>query len=631
MRRLIVFAGLLLAVAANAAGVPLPQDRPYPGTIELRVDASDVERRVYHVEQKVPVSGALTLLYPQWLPGNHGPRGLADQIANLSIRAGDRALAWRRDPLDVYALHVDVPSGVRSVDVSFDVITPHATNDGRQVRVVVTGRIIGLQWNQVVLYPAGYYARRIPVAAQIKLPAEWQFASSLIARGSNAGWTTFAPASLEELVDSPLWAGAHVAKIDLTPPGAPPIRLNAFAEAQGDLAVGADALAAYRGLVREAAAALGSPRYDRYEFLLALSDTFGGIGLEHIRSSENSLSPGHFRAWDEDVGSRDLLAHEFTHSWNGKTRRPARMWTPQYNVPMQDDLLWVYEGMTQYYGLILAARSGLWKPEFARDELGETAAVFDRRRPGRDWRSLEDTTHQPIMSPRRPLPTASIQRGEDYYSESVLLWLDVDQRLRELTKGAKGLDDFARVFFAAKPDQGQISTYEFRDVVRGLNAIAPFDWDALLRERVQGTKQPVLDGLTRAGWQLVYREQPSDAHKDSEKGRRVTDLGYSLGLTANRDGVLTEVVWGGPAFKAGLTPQTTIAAVDGRTFTGDLLKEAVTRAKGGVPIELLVKSQDRWRTVRIDYRDGLRYPRLERIEGREDGLAKLLAPLAAQP
>lgn len=627
--------GLLLAVMAmlGQAHAAAPRDVAYRGTIQLRVDLTDVERRIFRVEETLPVApGDLTLLYPLWLPGKHAPRGHVEMLAGLDIRAGDQVLDWQRDPLNLSAFRVRVPPGVSSLRIAFDIALPQLPDVDR---VVPTAKMLALQWNQVVLYPQGWYVRRIPVAAEVRLPSGWVPATSLRTRAAATvedGWVRFAAVPLEELIDSPLYAGAHGGAFDLAPGAPAPVRLNVFAESHGDLAMTPAQLAAYRALVREAAAALGPPRYDRYEFLLALSDSFGSIGLEHFRSSENSLSPAHFSAWDEDIGSRDLLAHEFTHSWNGKARRPARLWTSTYNEPMQDDLLWVYEGMTQFYGGVLTTRAGLWDAEFHRAMLAAVAAVYDRKRPGSAWRPLVDTTHQPIITPRAPLSWTSWQRTEDYYSGGMLVWLEVDMRLRELSGGARGLDDFARGFLAAPANEGTISTYEFGDVISALQAVAPFDWRKLLRERLEGTSQPVIEGLTRAGWRLVYDDKPNAYIRDAEKARRSTDLSYSLGITLNRDAMLTEVVWESPAFKAGLTTNTTVVAVQGRSYTADLLKDAINQAqRDGQVIELLVKNQDRYRTVRIDYREGLRYPRLERIADVPDRLADLLRARTAAP
>lgn len=435
----LMFCCLALAgLAAPAlAGVPSPRNIPFPGVIALDVDVSDIERRIIRVREVIPVTGgSLTLLYPQWLPGHHAPRGQIEQLAGLVIEAGNgQRLPWHRDPLDVYAFHVEVPRGATALHIEFQVATPQSAEQGR---VVFTAALLGLQWNQALLYPAGYYARDIVFDATLHLPAEWRHASALPVMGLSDP-LHFVAATLETLVDSPVFAGRYTGSVELAPGAEVPVYLNIFADSAGDLAPTVGQLQAHRALVSEAYAALGKPHYRRYDFLLALSDQFGAIGLEHLRSSENVLGPGYFRAWDQAIEQRDLLAHEFTHAWNGKYRRPADLWTPNFNVPMQDGLLWVYEGMTQYYGMVLTARAGLWTQDFAREAFAAVAAVYDRKRPGRLWRPLADTTNQPIMSPRRPVAWLSWQRTEDYYSESALLWLGVDARLRQLTGGARGL------------------------------------------------------------------------------------------------------------------------------------------------------------------------------------------------
>ncbi len=626
LRYVLAVALLLPCVAAVPQGA-----RVFPGVIALSVDLTDVQRRIFRVVEIIPAGpGRLELYYPQWLPGNHAPRGPIEQLAGLRFRVNGREIAWERDPLNVYKFALTLPAGTRRVEAEFQVATPQVADQGR---VVVTPNLIGLQWNQVLLYPAGFRARDIRVQATLQLPAGWKHASALRPdpqyANLGADRVTFVSEPLEVLIDSPLFAGRHFQQYDLTQGDGPAVALDVFAEEPADLVASGAELALHRAMVRETYAALGPPRFDRYDFLVALSNQIGGVGTEHHRSSENSLPPAYFRAGEEDVDGRDQLPHELAHSWNGKYRRPARLWTPHYNTPMQNDLLWVYEGMTQYYGMLLAARSGLWSPEFAREELALLAAVHDRRRPGREWRSLQDTTFMPIIAARRPLAWNTWQRPEDYYTEGALLWLDVDTRLREMTRGARSLDDFSRSFFAAQATEGWVSVYELPDLVRALNAVAPADWSTLLRERVTGTRQPVAAGLERAGFALVYTDQPNKAVADIERSNRRTDLSYSLGLIVSRDNVLTEVVWGSPAFQAGLTVNTTLVAVNGRTPTPDLLKDAVsTAARGGDLVELIVRNGDRFRTVRLEYRDGLRYPHLHPIAGRPDGLAALLAPRA---
>ena len=621
--------GLLIAATAYCVlaqgatpDIPAPRNIPYPGTIGLQVDASDTQRRLLNVRETLPVQpGGLTLLYPQWLPGKHAPRGQLDQLAGLTIEANGKPVAWQRDPTYVYAFHVQVPAGTNTLELQFQVALPQVA-DGDNV--IPTVDMLAVQWNRTVLYPAGYYARNIRVATRLRLPPQWRHASALTVN-STGDEIQFETVSLEDLVDSPLFAGRHFAQLDLAPGQPVPVRLNVFAESATDLAVTPEQLEIHRAIMREAYAAYGPPPFDHYDFLLALSESFGGIGLEHLRSSENSLDPEYFRSWDQAVGDRDLLAHELTHAWNGKYRRPADLWTPQYNVPMQNSLLWVYEGMTEYYGMVLAARSGLWSPEFARDTFAVVAAVYDRRRLGRGWRPLSDTTNQPIINPRRPQSWVSWQRTEDYYTESVLLWLDVDMRLRELSRGGRSLDDAAHRFFAAKPNQGRISTYVLPDLIAALDATGSADWRGLFEQRVNAVAAPLLDGLTRSGWRLIYNDKPNATVRDAEKSRKNTDLSYSLGFTVSSAALLTEVVWEGPAFKAGLTTNTTLVAVNGRAYSSELLKDAVTQSKSGSePIDLLVKNQDRYRTVRIDYHGGQLYPHLEQIPGTNDGLSEIL-------
>ena len=627
--RCLVAGMLLLCLALPALA---QSSRPFPGVIALNVDVSDVQRRIFRVIETIPAGpGRFELYYPQWVPGNHAPRGPIEQLAGLRMRVDGRELNWQRDPLNVYHFTVVLPAGTRQLQVEFQLASPQNAEQGR---VLVAADVLDLQWNQVLLYPVGYRARDITVQATLQLPAGWKYATALRAdpqfASAGSDRVTFVAEPLEQLVDSPVFTGRLLRQYELGSGDGVAVTLNLFGEDAADLAATDAQLDIHRRMVREAYAALGPPRFDRYQFLVALTEQLGSIGIEHHRSSENTLPPAYLRSGDQRTDDRDQLAHEFTHSWNGKYRRPARLWTAHYNTPMQDDLLWVYEGLTQYYGYVIAARSGLWPADFAREELALMAATYDRRRPGRDWRPLEDTTYMPVINARRPQPWTGWQRGEDYYVEGALLWLDIDMRIREMSRGARTLDDFSRSFFAAQATEGWVSLYELQDVVRGLDAVAPMDWYSFLRTRVATTRQPVLDGVERAGYRLVYTDKPNLALADVEKSSRRTDLAYSLGLVLSRDNVLTEVVWGSPAFRAGLTTTTTVVAVNGRACTPELLRAAVAAAAAAGPlVELIVRNGDRFRTVAIDYRDGLRYPHLEPVNAREDGLARLLAPRAA--
>jgi predicted metalloprotease with PDZ domain len=607
------------------AQITAPRDTPYPGAIRLSVDAADLERHIFSVHETVPVrpGGSTVLLYPQWLPGNHSPTGRVDKLAGLIMHAEGARLEWVRDPVDVFAFHVDVPAGAVSLEVDFQFTSPLEAGEGR---VVMTPDMLNLQWNAVTLYPAGYFARQITIEPSVRLPDGWQFATALDAASSQGSVTTFKPVSLETLVDSPIFAGRYFKRLDLDPAGPAPVHLDIVADRSDLLDVKSEQLEAHRALVRQAYRLYGSHHYDHYDFLLALTNHMGGIGLEHHQSSENGTVPGYFTEWDKHADARDLLPHEYTHSWNGKFRRPADLWTPNFNVPMRDSLLWLYEGQTQYWGVVLAARAGLLTRQQALDAFASTAATYDHR-PGREWRTLQDTTNDPIAAMRRALPWRSWERSEDYYSEGALVWLDADTLIREQSGERRSLDDFARAFFGVGDGSYVPTTYTFEDVAHALNSVQPYDWVTFLRTRLEGHGPGApLDGVARGGYQLVYAETPSDYFKASEDRRRIIDLTYSLGMVMSQTGQCTDVLWEGPAYRAGLTTGTQIIAVDGTTFDPDRLKAAITDArKRGAAIELLVKNGDRYRTVRIDYRDGLRYPRLERDASMPARLDQILA------
>lgn len=595
------------------------------GVIALAVDLTDLDRRVYRVSQQVPVEpGPLTLLYPKWLPGNHAPVGPIEQLAGLSISGAGQRIGWRRDPADMHAFHLHVPAGVSELDLSFQFASPLDVTQGR---VVVTPQILGLQWNTVLLYPAGRPADAIRFAPRITLPADWQFATALETASTDGARVRFAPVTLETLVDSPLFAGRHVRRFDLHARGQAPVRLNAFADAPRFLDADPDVLDGHRRLVVQTDRLFGARPFDRYDFLLALSSQFSGIGLEHLRSSENATYR-EYLSEPRRFSGRDLLAHEYVHAWNGKFRRPADLATPNFNEPMQGSLLWVYEGQTEYWGVVLAARSGLWSDQQAREAIAVIAASYAHRE-GRVWRSLADTTNQPIIAYRRALAWPSWQRARDYYSEGQLVWLDVDTRLRELSRGRRSLDDFARAFFAAPAAPAAVATYTFDDVVNALERVHAFDWRGFLGERIDdhGSAAP-LDGLTRGGWKLVYRDAPSAYENELAARRGVADFRYSLGLrVATQSGRIEEVLWDSPAFSAGLAAGMTLVAVDGVEFDADTLRRAIAAtATGSGTIELLVRNFDRYRTVRIEYRHGLRHPHLERIAGTPDRLGDILAP-----
>ena len=604
------------SASSSIAPIAAPKDRAYPGEIHLTVDASDLERRIARVHESVSGIGAETvLLYPKWLPGTHAPEGPIDRIAGLRITANGAQISWTRDPVDVYAFRVHTGPGIKSIDIDFEYLSPTSPKVGA---MEISRDVLMIEWNELVLYPAGYFARQIPVQASLTLPPDWQFGSALESASASGARATFKRTSLETLIDSPVYAGRYAARLDLDPSGPVPVHLDLFADRPELLAVKPEQLEAHRALVQQAYKLFGSHHYAHYDFLYSLSDQIQQNGLEHHQSSENGSDPESFSEWDKTAHLRDLLPHEFTHSWNGKFRRPADLWTPNYNVPMQDSLLWVYEGQTQYWGQVLAARSGLWTAQQALDQIALTAAYYQIQT-GRQWRALQDTTNDEIINPRRPQSWPDWQRFEDYYEVGQLIWLDADTLIRERSQGKRALDDFARAFFGINDGSFMTVTYTFDDVVKTLNTVEPYDWAAFLHQRLDSIAKPApLDGLRRGGYKLIYTDTPSAYLSASDEQRKRVNLLFSIGIEIddkdkNNDGSVSQVIWDSPAFKAKLTEGAQILAINGAAYSAEVLKDAIRSAKGTKsPIELIVKIGDRFMVARLDYHDGLRYPHLAR-------------------
>lgn len=616
---------------STPAAVPLSQnvpdavDAPYPGgTMRLDIDATDVTRGVYRVTQTIPVvpgKGKLTVLMPQWLPGNHSPRGPLAELVDLEFFADGQKLNWKRDPVEVFAFHVDVPQGAKEVVAKFIHTSPLQSAEGR---ITMTQEMLNLQWEKMSLYPAGHYVRQIKVVPSVMIPEGWTAAAALNGVQQQGNKLTWGETSYEVLVDSPIFAGKYFRKWDL----GQNVTLNVVADKPEQLNAKPEQIELHRNLVTEARLAFGANHFDRYEFLLALTDRMGGIGLEHHRSSENQLEPGAFLEWDKYEFDRNLLPHEYAHSWSGKYRRPARLWTPDYRQPMQDDLLWTYEGQDQFWGTVLAARSGLQGKDQALGMLASWAGNFATQ-PGRRWRSVEDTGHDPIFANRKPKPFASLARNEDYYTEGALIWLEIDQILREKTGGKRSIDDFAKAFFGMNDgDYGQL-TFEVDEIITKLNALAPYDWAGFINTRINTPGQPApLGGVEKGGYRLTWKEEPNPYDKARFADAKVLNLTYSIGIVVDKDGKVTSTQWDSPAFNAGLVSGAKVLAVNGNTYEADALKEAVTAAKTGGPLELLVQRGTRFQTISIDYKDGLRYPWLERAAPGKapTGLDLLLMP-----
>ena len=607
--------------------IPDAEDTPWAGTIQLAIDASDTTTGAYRVTETIPLPAGLskvTLLYPKWLPGNHGPEGPVAELTDVRFFANGQPLSWTRDPVDVFAFHVDLPAGASEITAKFIHTSPLRESEGR---ITVTREMLNLQWEKMSLYPAGHYVRQIKVKPTVTVPAGWQVFTALDGKSVSGQMVTWDVTDYETLVDSPIFAGVYADRHDL----GKGVFLDIVADKPEQLKIAPENLATYRNLVDEALLAYGAKHFDHYDLLLALTDRMGGIGLEHHRSSENQYEPRTLVDWAAGDWDRNVIAHEFSHSWDGKYRRPAKLWTPDYRVPMQDNLLWVYEGQNQFWGLVLAARSGVQSKEQVLGQLANYAGSFTQY-PGREWRSVEDTTHDPIMANRKPKPFSSLARNEEYYTEGALIWLEAEAIIREGTAGKKGMDDFAKAFFGMKDGDWGVLTYDLPDVVQTLNAVYPYDWASFLKTRVQTPGQPApLGGIERGGYKLAWKEEPNPYDKARMASAKYISLNHSIGLAIDNDGKVTGSRWDGPGFRAGIVTGMQILAVNGKTYDQDTIKAAITAAKGTTtPITLIVKRDDTVRTIQIPYFDGLRWPWLERAAPgtAPTGLDKLLAPRA---
>jgi len=620
--KIIALCSFIGVISTSQAEQVKPVDQPYKGVISVQVDATDLTHRIFNVHERIPVSaGALTLLYPAWIPGNHSPTGPISKVAGLAITGNGKPITWQRDAGNVYAFNITVPEGVDEITVDFKFLSPQNKAQGR---VMMTPEMLNLQWNQVSLYPAGYYTRQIKVQPSVILPTGWHFATALEKQSQTASAITFKTIDYENLVDSPIFAGRYYKRVDLAPGASTPVFLNVFADKPKDLAISAKSLKIHRELIQQVYKVYGAHHYNHYDFLLALTDKLGGIGLEHHRSSENSAKQNYFTEWDKSWPRRDLLAHEFNHSWNGKYRRPAKLWTPTFNQIKRDHGLWVYEGQTQYWGHVFSARSGLWNHQQTMAMFARLAAQYDRGRPGMKWRNIMDTTNDPTIAQRAPLPYRNYQMSEEYYSGGQLIWLAVDAKLRKLSNDKLSLDDFAKAFFGIKPGDWTINTYTFDDVVATLNQVQKYDWTTFLNSRLQGHGN-LSKAFEDQGWKLVYTNKPSIADKAMAKYRKHINVLYSLGFVVSKKGALNDVLWDSPAFNAGLAPSMTIIAVNGEQFDGDALKDAITDAQHSkAPIKLLVKNFNQYQTITINYHGGLKYPHLVRIKGKPDYLSQVL-------
>jgi predicted metalloprotease with PDZ domain len=615
-----------IALVLSHAPVTVAQ-RPQP--ITLSVDATEAPRKLFHARMVMPVSpGPLTLFYPEWIPGEHGPTGPIVNLAGVKITANGKPLAWRRDDVDMYAFHLDVPNGVREIEVALEFLSPTFAG-GFTAGASTTAHLAIVTWNQLVLYPKGQNARDITFKADLTLPAGWKFGTALPVQRESRNKIDFAPVSLERLVDSPVLSGEYMRVIQLA--SNPPNEIDMAADSAAALELSPELTTTLKRIVSEATALFGATHYEHYHFLLTLSDRTAHFGLEHHECNDSRVAE---RALLDDA-LRDValgvLAHEYVHSWNGKFRRPAGLATPNYQEPMKGELLWVYEGLTQYLGNLLSARSGIWTPQQYRDHLAEIAADLDHK-PGRMWRPLADTAIAAQILYGSPGEWNSLRRSTDFYDEGWLVWLDADTTIRQLTNGQRSLDDFCKRFHGAPSTAPMVKTYTFDDVVATLNDVAPYDWRNFLLTRLNSTDfHAPLGGIERGGWRLVYQATPNGFLKDFEQVRKITELGFSIGLRLQEDGTIADTIEDMAATRAGIGPGMKLIAVNGKAYSAEVLRDAVQTSKGGGRIELLVDNEGQLETHKLDYREGEKYPLLERDASKPDVLSRIIAPLTWQP
>jgi len=624
--RFLWLAAAVLLIAAPAFAEVAP--------VKIDVDATDAARDILHARLHILASpGPLTLFYPKWIPGEHMPSGPINNLTGLEMTANGQPLNWRRDADDMFAFHLDVPAGADAVDVSLDFIL--TAGGSYSSGSSATAKLLDLSWNQVLLYPQTTAPLKLPYVATLKLPAGWKFGTALPVAGvvGLAGeQIVFGPAPLETLIDSPVIAGEFFRTIELTPGENPPHFLHIAADSAAALDIKPEDIRHFTHLVKEANALFGAHHYRDYHFLLTASDHVAHFGLEHHESSDDRTGENFLTDADARTAGADLLPHEMVHSWNGKYRRPAGLATPDYQQPMKDELLWVYEGLTDYLGKVLSVRSGLQTNTNFREIFAMTAAMLDHRS-GREWRSLADTTIAAQLLYDAPGAGANRRRSVDFYPEGDLIWLEADTIIRQQTHGKKSLDDFCKGFHGGESGPPKVVPYNYSDVINGLNAIAPYDWNAFFQKRIYeiAPRAPV-GGIQNGGWRLAYTNELPPFLKIREGQRKFTDMSYSLGVVIGAEGNLGDVLPGTPADKAGIGPDMKLVAVNGRSWSAKILRDAVkTAATNRAPIKLLVEQDDYYQTCTVDYHGGEKYPVLERDATKPDLLAEILRPLTPEP
>ena len=598
--------------------------------IQLTVDLTEAPRHIFHAHLVVPAKpGPFSLSYPKWIPGEHMPDGPISDLAGLKFTVNGKPIQWRRDDVDMWTFHMDIPAGVTSVQVDLDYLNPVEGN-GYSAGPSATSKIVILEWNDVLLYPTGAKSDDVTYAPHLLLPPGWSFGTALDKTRQDNSGIQFAPVTLSNLVDSPVLAGVYFRSIPLAPEITPPHHLDLAGDSAESVDIPAEELEAYNRLIRETGALWGARHYDHYDFLLSLTDHFSPNGLEHHQSSDNRAPERTLLDPDLREEYADLLPHEFTHSWNGKYRRPAGLATGDYFTPMRGDLLWVYEGMTQYYGELLSERAGVRTDGMYREALAYTGAYLDYQA-GREWRSLEDTA---VAAQTLYLISGKAwfawRRSVDFYDESWLIWLEADTVIRKQTGGKKSLDDFCRLFEGAPSTGPKLIPYTYDDVVNAMNQVTPYDWNKFFRDRLDFVGQHApLGGIDAGGWKLIYDDAPNAHMESTERTDGTIDLTFSLGMQVGRDGGVEDVIPNMPAAQSGLAPGMKILTINGRTWSPDVLHDAVRATAQNAPAPIVINADNEGyaKAYNIMYKGGEKYPHLARDPSKPDVLGDILKPL----
>ncbi len=625
---MISITGLVLVVGIFLTS-PSAQAQTKAGPIRLVVDATQAPQKILHAHMVIPVTpGPLTLYYPEWIPGEHMPDGPIIEVAGMKFSSAGKTISWRRDLVEMFSIHLDIPAGVTTLTADFDFLLA-APAGGFSAGASATNSLDVLSWNQVLLYPKGYDIRDITFVPSLKLPAGWKYGTALPGARQNGDMIDFSPVTLNTLVDSPVLAGKYFREIQLTPGQDPPHFMDIAADSEAALVMSPETQAHFRQLVAEAGALFGPRHYRDYHFLLTLSDDVAHFGLEHHESSDDRTAERSLIDDSELIAFAGLLPHEFVHSWNGKYRRPEGLATADYQQPMKDDLLWVYEGLTEYLGsFVLTARSGLLTQQQSMDDLAELVAAYEHH-PGREWRSLQDAADAAPFLYNSTEDWSNWRRGTDFYEEGQLLWLDIDGTLRRLTKDKKSMNDFCQIFYAGSPNVPALKTYKFEDVVAVLNSLAPYDWTAFLRAHLDGvsTRTPI-EAVENNGWKLIYSEEPNEIEATESALARRMNLTFTIGMIVQDDGIVGDVTHGGLAYDAGIGPGMKIIAVNGKQYSPDEMKQAIAGSKlSTAPIQMIVANGAQLQTRSIDYHGGSRWPHLVRDSSRPDYLGEILKPM----